>query len=135
MSVPLLACTFQLNDMGVRRPQATTMNMLSMLSLEEDSDGKRDKTVITHSRVAILLIGLVKPIVFELYAPISRVAMLGCLRSHTHTSIAILLIWLMKPNVFELRAPISKLATLGCYHDAITSSDSPPITHVLMQHF
>jgi hypothetical protein len=35
-------------------------------------------TVITHSSIAILLIWLMKPNVFELRAPISKVAMLGC---------------------------------------------------------
>jgi hypothetical protein len=33
--------------------------------------------VITHSSIAILLIWLMKPNVFELHAPISNVAMLG----------------------------------------------------------
>ena len=38
-------------------------------------------TVITHSSIAILLIWLMKPNVFELRAPIiSKVAMLGCYR-------------------------------------------------------
>ena len=37
-------------------------------------------TVITHSSIAILLIWLMKPNVFELCAPISKVAMLGCYR-------------------------------------------------------
>ena len=34
--------------------------------------------MITHSSIAILLIWLMKPNVFELRAPISKVAMLGC---------------------------------------------------------
>jgi len=37
-------------------------------------------TLITHSSIAILLIWLMKPNVFELRAPIRKVAMLGCYR-------------------------------------------------------
>ena len=63
---------------------------------------------IIHSSIAILLIWLMKPNVFELRAPISKVAMLACYRDVvnleksqnmltviTHSSIAILLIWLV----------------------------------------
>ena len=39
--------------------------------------------VMTHSCVAILLMRLMKPNVFELHAPISKVATLGCQWSHT----------------------------------------------------
>ena len=41
------------------------------------------KTVIICSCVAILLIRFMKPNVFELHAPISKVATLGCQWSHT----------------------------------------------------
>ena len=41
-------------------------------------------TMITHSSIAILLIWFMKPNVFELHAPISKVAMPGC-SAYDHT--------------------------------------------------
>ena len=53
-------------------------------SLDQGTQDKNRRTccmtVITHSSIAILLIWLMKPNVFELRAPISKVAMLGCYR-------------------------------------------------------
>jgi hypothetical protein len=44
----------------------------------ETNEQTNETKVITHSSIAILLIWLMKPNVFELRAPISKVAMPGC---------------------------------------------------------